>query len=657
MTTSLPHLSHPKYRPDIDGLRAVAVLSVVAFHAFPSRMRGGFIGVDVFFVISGFLISTIIFENLDKGSFRFSEFYARRVKRIFPALLLVVIASYAIGWFSLMADEYAALGKHITAGAAFVSNFVLWGESGYFDNAAETKPLLHLWSLGIEEQFYIVWPFVLWFAWKIRLNLLIPTIVIAAISFVLNIKGIEKDSAATFYLPQSRFWELLSGSGLAWFKLYGKGFYEKLGPKISRRDAVGVHGGAFSNVLSLLGFSLLVYGFARINNALAFPGKWAIIPVLGTVLIIWAGPTAWLNRKILSNKLVVFFGLISFPLYLWHWPLLSFARIVGAEVPSRNIRIAAVITSVFLAWLTFRFIERPMRSGKHGNAKVIFLLVPMVLVGTVGYGTYHREGLKSRSVVQSYEAVLATIKSNPRRDECHLAQTVESLTKGPCEYFFPNPSVAVVGNSHAPEIAYALAEDLRPYNQGVLHHTISGCPHNYRIDDSMKYFLGSSVCFDWHTRVVENITRSNHIKYVVVSYRNDYCLDNGAYTKALLGMINAFLASNKKVILVLQAPLPKKHIKDYLRTNYRASAGVHEDVIGSTLVEWKTTYCNSVQLIEQLPPSVVLIDPADYFCNGTDCYVIRGNKALFFDDNHMSIEGGRLIATQIMHELKRDLLR
>jgi peptidoglycan/LPS O-acetylase OafA/YrhL len=164
MTTPTPHFSHPKYRPDIDGLRAVAVLSVVAFHAFPAWMKGGFIGVDVFFVISGFLISTIIFENLDRGTFSFAEFYARRIKRIFPALLLVLIASFAFGWFALLADEFKQLGKHIAAGAGFVSNLVLWSEAGYFDNSAETKPLLHLWSLGIEEQFYIIWPFVLWFA-------------------------------------------------------------------------------------------------------------------------------------------------------------------------------------------------------------------------------------------------------------------------------------------------------------------------------------------------------------------------------------------------------------------------------------------------------------------------------------------------------------
>ena len=162
------HLTHPQYRPDIDGLRAIAVLSVVGFHVFPYWINGGFIGVDIFFVISGFLISTIIIGSLERNSFSFVEFYARRIKRIFPALLLVLSACFVFGWFALLADEYKQLGKHIAGAASFILNFLLWNESGYFDTTAETKPLLHLWSLGIEEQFYIIWPFFLWFAWKQR---------------------------------------------------------------------------------------------------------------------------------------------------------------------------------------------------------------------------------------------------------------------------------------------------------------------------------------------------------------------------------------------------------------------------------------------------------------------------------------------------------
>lgn len=225
MPVTQSHLSPPNYRPDIDGLRALAVLSVIAFHVSPNWIAGGFIGVDVFFVISGFLISTIIFENLDKGTFSFTEFYARRIKRIFPALLLVLLTSFVLGWFALFADEYKQLSKHIMAGAGFVSNLVLWREAGYFDTEAETKPLLHLWSLGIEEQFYIVWPLLVWLLWMRKTNFVRIAAIIAVISFYLNIKTISITPVAAFYSPLTRFWELLSGSLLAWVTLYREKIY------------------------------------------------------------------------------------------------------------------------------------------------------------------------------------------------------------------------------------------------------------------------------------------------------------------------------------------------------------------------------------------------------------------------------------------------
>src|SRR5690606_12625358 len=184
---------------------------------------GGFIGVDVFFVISGFLISTIIFKNLSTDTFSFSDFYIRRIRRIFPALIVVLIATLALGWLMLLADELNQLGKHVAAGAGFVANFVFWGEAGYFDSSAETKPLLHLWSLGIEEQFYIFWPVLLWLAWKRKLNLLMVAVVIAVLSFALNVTTVRQDPVATFYSPLSRIWELLCGAILAWLTLYRVG--------------------------------------------------------------------------------------------------------------------------------------------------------------------------------------------------------------------------------------------------------------------------------------------------------------------------------------------------------------------------------------------------------------------------------------------------
>lgn len=384
-------LSHPNYRADIDGLRAIAVMAVVAFHAFPSWMGGGFIGVDIFFVISGFLISTIIFENLDKGTFRFSEFYARRIKRIFPALSTVLVACLLFGWFSLLPDELHQLGKHVTAGAGFVSNFVLWAESGYFDNSAEMKPLLHLWSLGIEEQFYIFWPFLIWLAWRSRMNVYGVIGLLGLGSFVCNIATVYHDPVAAFYSPLTRFWELLCGAVLARYALDSTN-------AVSHGSLISSKQKKFftfsldrrfqflkSDVLACTGSFLLILGFTVINKELSFPGHVALLPVLGTFLLIAAGPRAWINRSVLSNKILVWIGLISFPLYLWHWPILSFGRIIYFDAPPLKFKVAAVVASFILAWLTMTYIEKPCRF-RGGNAlrTARWLFVVLMSLAAVG---------------------------------------------------------------------------------------------------------------------------------------------------------------------------------------------------------------------------------------------------------------------------------
>ena len=379
------------YRSEIDGLRAFAVLSVVAFHAFPSWLKGGFIGVDVFFVISGFLITSHIFENLDEGQFSFTDFFSRRCRRIFPALILVMLCSLAFGWFALLADEFAQLGKHVASGATFINNFILVNESGYFDNAAKTKPMLHLWSLAVEVQFYIIWPLVLWLAWKRKFNLLSITILVALFSFYLNLRFVKSHPTEIFFWPGGRFWEFLSGSLLAWLLLYKsdvlgrfKQWVDKFIVRIIYSKEIKANGSVISNLMSFIGLLLLAYSVIRINESLSFPSKWALIPIIGTVLVIASGSKAWLNRIFLMNPIAIWFGLISYPFYLWHWPILSFLQIVEGEMAHRNARILAVLLSIFLAWFTYRFIERPIRFGGRKGVKSLVLIGLIAIVGSMG---------------------------------------------------------------------------------------------------------------------------------------------------------------------------------------------------------------------------------------------------------------------------------
>jgi peptidoglycan/LPS O-acetylase OafA/YrhL len=351
---------HPKYRPDVDGLRAVAILAVLGFHAFPEYLGGGFVGVDVFFVISGFLISSIIFSNLEQGSFSYAGFYARRIRRIFPALALVLIACLVFAWFWLLPGEYVELGRYTAAGVAFVSNLLSWSHAGYFDKAADTKPLLHLWSLGVEEQFYIVWPLLVGLCWRFRFNFLAVTLLVALASFTVNAATASAYPIADFYSPLSRFWELMLGGLLAYAALHRP----ELLPK--RIDLCAV-----------VGLALIVAAALLLDQKDEFPGWWALGPTLGAFLVIAARPEAWVNRYILGNRVMVGIGLISYPLYLWHLPLLVFARIIGTETPPPWERALLLAASFVLATATYLLVERPVRFSLPTRVAVPALVTVM----------------------------------------------------------------------------------------------------------------------------------------------------------------------------------------------------------------------------------------------------------------------------------------
>lgn len=415
-------MSAPYYRPDIDGLRAVAVLAVIGFHAFPRWVPGGFVGVDIFFVISGYLISTIILTAVDTGRFSFATFYARRIRRIFPALIAVLAACYAAGWFWLYADPFEQIGKHIAGGAGFVSNYVLWREAGYFDADADTKPLLHLWSLGIEEQFYLVWPLMVFVAWKARFNLVALTVVVFAVSSYFNVDGIRRDLVGTFYSPWTRFWELTAGSALAaivtdpgtWPGAKFRLLYDTLRARAVVRDGIAIAGLALAMAA--------VFGLDRTRH---YPGLWALLPVVAAFVIIAAGPDTWLNRTVLSQRVLVGIGLISYPLYLWHWSLLSFARLLRSATPPPAVRAAAILAAFVLAWLTYVLIEKPIRFGPGRRWAVPVLCVLMAGCGAAGYYTFIHHGLVERPLnrddrayfLRFYESIHRDI-GEPYRLEC-----------------------------------------------------------------------------------------------------------------------------------------------------------------------------------------------------------------------------------------------
>lgn len=629
--------AHPKYRPDIDGLRAIAVLLVIGFHAF--GIQAGFIGVDIFFVISGYLISSIIFGDLQLGRLSILDFYQRRIKRIFPALLTVLLFCFGLGWFTLLADEFSQLNKHIAAGLAFVSNLVLLSESGYFDSASTSKILLHLWSLGIEEQFYIFWPLLLLLFWKRRSfptqasfsnyflgytwsAHLLPACIglLIALSFALNVVFIQSNPSATFYLPFTRFWELLIGAALAYRVV------------VSKKSVLLFNS---PHVNSFLGFSLLVVANIFINDRSAFPGWWALLPTIGAALLISSSQDAWFNRVILSNRVLMWFGLISYPLYLWHWPLLTFARILdgGRQTPS-GVRIAMVVLAILLAWLTYRFIERPIRFNKNSFFTPMKLLsMGLVLFMVSGYA-YLNHGLENRAAAQLSIVNEGDIGHDEFRTYLHArpnyCEYKDAAPQACIEKFSPfKKIIAVVGDSHAEHILLGLS-DVMPGTAFMLFDTNQTLP-----------FVSSPLSNHFFDVIDSNHKIGSVLLVAYWNLRKQLLTPGSSYFQEIIPTVEKLSAHHKKVFLVDGTPnfsfLPSKCKYDwpFLRVQQCDESKLFDKQHAQYFESFKEAAKeSSLQLIELKP----------LFCENNSCTMAKDGKLLFRDDNHLSMNGSRYIA-------------
>lgn len=685
--TALPvldSLAHTRYRADIDGLRAVAVLSVVAYHAFPAWIRGGFVGVDVFFVISGFLISTILLCSLDGGAFKFRDFYTRRIVRIFPALMTVLIFCFALGWFTLYADEYKLLGKHMAGGAGFISNFIYWQEAGYFDKSTDLKPLLHLWSLGIEEQFYIVWPLALYLVLKIRKrrgSLFSLILLLASVSFVYNLVNIRTDTTAMFYSPLSRAWELMLGSILSYLALYRQtapanaGHHPGVGFAAMIWQIARHYGASLRNILSFSGILLILLAVFALDKTDPFPGALALLPAVGAALLICAGGNAWFNRHILSNRVLVWFGLISFPLYLWHWPLLSFARIFENGEPRLEMRLALVASSVLLAWLTYIFIEKPIRYGPCKKQKAVVLFCLILLAGGAGYSCYRQDGFGFRAffkINQDHFETPETLNSldGLSQKDCSFQSTAANKT-----YRFicskdsrANPRFALIGDSKA----RALYPSLVRNSTGNHWMIIEGFPI---VTDSEIYrgiWLfqkgGAEALIDW-------LGGMGEIEVVVItlSVRNLFGLSDWAmlsmeelpkspnYRIAYDGLnkgIQRILALNKKVVITIDNPtLPDPRFcvqrKSVIPYFSRLFGKTQNPACTIDLAQNNRLLEQYQRLIENLKaenPSLVVYDPTPLLCDmdKKECSYRKDGHLLYSYSNHVSSFAASLMAKELI---------
>ncbi|EIE03028.1 acyltransferase family protein [Leptospira licerasiae] len=669
----MKHNDLVKYRPDIDGLRAVAVLSVVIFHAFPSVVTGGFVGVDVFFVISGYLISSILFKNLEKGTFSFFDFYSRRIRRIFPALLTVLIFCLVSGYFVLMGEEYKQLGEHTHAGSFFFSNIKLLDElSDYFDNAAELKPLLHLWSLGIEEQFYIAWPLVLFIAWRFRFNLFSITFLFALLSLTWNLADYKNNPIYTFYLPYSRIWELLFGAILAWFQTFNGNSIAELLPSyfkkfkfLNRPISIPIlNDRKMRDFLSISGLILIFCAVFLYNKDTAYPGYAAILPVTGAFLLIFSGPDGLINSKFLRWKPLVFVGLISFPLYLWHWPLLSFASILESGTPELVWRLVAVLFSLIFSILTWHFIEKKIRFRE--NKSVIFALVGLLIfVGLLGRNIYKRNGWEWR--IREYKHNAKIFEGwNTAEDGC--VQRFQS------EYGknFPHclvgdaskdPDVVLIGDSHANALAYGLIRKFESQGYNLLNMSKGGCPPFFGVEDNPKH-----PC-EGPNHVLELLERNPKITKLILASRGPrYLTGKGygeieakssgslkyksrpditdpqqAFQQAMYDTIKRLTAAKKEIVYIVDIPEigfdPKRCVR--LRPFQLKYSDVDQECrINRTDFDKRNIeYHKIISSIQRDFPSVKIWEAWKYLCDDKFCYAKVDGKLLYRDSNHLSLDG------------------
>jgi peptidoglycan/LPS O-acetylase OafA/YrhL len=444
-----------EYRADIDGIRAMSILSVVGYHAYPDMVPGGFVGVDIFFVISGFLITRIILDRLACDSFSVVSFYQRRVRRIFPALVVVLVATYAAGWVILLPSDFSRLAESMVAGAGFFANFLQLREANYFAPDAATNPLLHLWSLGIEEQFYIFWPLLLMLLAKWKRSGGIAVFFIALVSMGTNIYLVSDHQTVAFYSPITRAWELLAGALL-----------------VNRKDWLS-RDLSLQNIKAVVGVVLIVIAIVVLDKSSKYPGWGAILPVAGAMLLLDARHS-FLNQSLLSHRVVVFIGLISYPLYLWHWPILTYVSIIKAGTPTQLEVLLCVVSAFLLSWATYRFVERPTK-GRLGAAAG--LSVGLAGIAAVAAATVIGSGFEFRFPNEIRQISSVRTDEASFRPGCFLQPTedVSHLAESACVEQGSGPLIFVWGDSTAAALYAGLKAEQQTLSFRIAQFGASSC--------------------------------------------------------------------------------------------------------------------------------------------------------------------------------------
>lgn len=643
-----------RYRPEITGLRAIAVLPVILFHAGLPLFSGGYAGVDIFFVISGYLITSILLTEHERGTYSLANFYERRARRILPALFFIVICCLPLAWFTMLPEQLDSFFASVASVALFISNFHFLDESGYFETNAEEKPLLHTWSLAVEEQYYLLFPLLLMLLWRYRNHSILTVFIgLAALSLIISEIGWRLKPDANFYLLPSRLWELLAGSICA---------------VILTKHSIKQNG-----LLTFCGLTAIAASFIIFNDLTPFPSLWTLIPVIGTCLIIlFAGGTC-LTSRILSIKPFIWIGLVSYSAYLWHQPLFAFARLYSLGTPSTMTMIVLALTALVLAALTWKFIEQPFRKkSAHTAAVLIFSAVMSLIILGVGLIGSSQDGFKNRLPDQVLSTLAAKHDTNPNKHKCDYAarathhEIPQNLPVEGCIFgsHDSRPTVAILGDSHADAIASAIGEELGRKGITSTQITVHGCqPFQGYTREDMNCDLANAHIFDYLV--------SSNISTVILAARwgtlaFDNRFDNqeggiepGSFGRSELDMsldelwssgITRFTDAGKTVVLVYPIPEAGWNVPEHLAKRLWRE-GKEADSLSTSYDVYKQRNQPIFEIFDTLQhKKLIRVRPETVFCDGMipdRCANAYNGDIYYYDDDHLSHIGAKLLAKEV----------
>lgn len=663
------------YRREIDGLRALAVMPVILFHAGFDAFSGGFVGVDVFFVISGYLITTIILVELEQGKFSIVNFYERRARRILPALFFVMLACIPFAWFWLLPSDMKDFAESLVAVSIFASNILFWSESGYFDAAAELKPLLHTWSLAVEEQFYVLFPLFLILFWRLgRLWILFMLGLLFVASLALAQWGAYIKPAAAFYLLPTRGWELLIGAFAA--------FYLSKPKHKEYSKAIDELGGWF-------GLALILYAIFAYSKATPFPGFYALVPTLGTVLIILFATEQTTIGKFVGNKVFVGIGLISYSAYLWHQPLFAFARQRSFTEPSHTVFLALSILALILAYLSWKYVEAPFRSRVNYSRSQIFALSFILSMGFVLFGFY---GLKDNGFQSRIDSSIFRNAPDMTLYEDQVKECWKTIENSPkvsssCVLGKKNGELlfGLLGDSHAGSLLHVLNKETINLGLQGRNYSYRSCPPLNKAKPVTQE-PNEMACYDFRKDFFNILeTKSFVIPDILIvnarwslliekiRFNNDegglelgnpwlwnIPLSGVDYSEAMrseiVESIQMILKAGKKVILIYPVPEMGWDVSKIVSRHLLLHGSISKDAGSISYSAFLKRNESAIKTLDSIEggANLIRIKPEKLLCDTfvkNRCAAHINGEALYFDNNHLSNKGAELVLREVISKI------